>query len=122
MCAHCEQVTLVVDSHSGHCHFCGASWDSAELLAYDYLGCPDGLLALIFPCPRCDSAAFVEGVNFAGSARLSDTLYCFGCGVRHEARDLATCAGCSRPWPTDADADRLGPTLCPDCWGQADVT
>jgi hypothetical protein len=118
MCPYCEQMTLVVAPHSGDCRFCGASWDSAELLAFDYLGCSDGQLALAFPCPQCDTAAFVEGVNFADGTRLSDTLYCFGCSNRHEARDLATCAGCSRPWPTPADADRLGFTLCPDCRAQ----
>ncbi|MFJ8948436.1 hypothetical protein ACIRG4_35395 [Streptomyces sp. NPDC102395] len=118
MCPHCEQMTLFVAPHSGDCCFCGASWNSAELLAFDYLGCSDGQLALRFPCPHCDTAAFVEGINFADGTRLSDTLYCFGCSARHEARDLATCAGCSRPWPVDADANRLGPTLCPDCWHQ----
>nr|WSZ18925.1 hypothetical protein OH837_39165 [Streptomyces canus] len=118
MCPYCEQMTLVVAPHSGDCRFCGASWDSAELLAFDYLGCSDGQLALAFPCPQCDAAAFVEGVNFADGTRLSDTLYCFGCSNRHEARDLATCAGCSRPWPTPADADSLGFTLCPDCRAQ----
>ncbi|WP_435613463.1 hypothetical protein [Streptomyces sp. bgisy159] len=118
MCPSCEQMTLVVAPHSGDCRFCGASWDSAELLSFNYLGCSDGLLARAYPCPQCDTGAFVEGVNFADGTRLSDTLYCFGCSVRHEARDLATCAGCSRPWPVEADADRLGATLCPDCWDQ----
>ncbi|MEU1895685.1 hypothetical protein [Streptomyces pristinaespiralis] len=118
MCPSCEQMTLVVAPHSGECRFCGASWDSAELLAYEYLGCSDGLSARAYPCPQCDTAAFVEGVSFADGTRLSDTLHCFGCTTRHEARDLATCAGCSRPWPVEADADRLGSTLCPDCLDQ----
>ncbi|MEU1516185.1 hypothetical protein ABZ490_29295 [Streptomyces sp. NPDC005811] len=115
MCPYCEQMTLIVASGSGDCRFCGGSWDSAELLAFDYLGCPDGRLALTFICPQCDSPAFVEGARFADGNRRSDTLHCFGCGARHQARNLATCAGCSRLWPADADADRLGHTLCPDC-------
>ncbi|WP_217547672.1 hypothetical protein [Streptomyces sp. GbtcB6] len=118
MCPTCEQMTLVVAPQSGDCRFCTASWDSAELLVFDYLVCSDGQLARAYPCPQCDTTTFVEGVNFVDGPRLSDTLYCFGCAARHEARDLANCSGCSRPWPIEADVDGSDTTLCPDCWNQ----
>ncbi|MGW4979789.1 hypothetical protein, partial [Streptomyces mirabilis] len=118
MCPSCEQMTLVVTPQNGDCRFCGESWDSAEVLVFSYVGCSDGLLAQVYPCPQCDTNTFVESVRFVDSPKGSDTLYCFGCAIRYEAQDLSLCTSCSRPWPTEADDEGSVATLCPDCWEQ----
>jgi hypothetical protein len=116
-CPACEQMTLVVVPGSGSCRFCGDSWHSAELLIFDYLGSPDGqdTDGLARLCPQCDDNTLVHGVVFADSPGMYDTLYCFCCGTRHTARDLVPCAGCSRPWPIQADIEGLVANLCPYC-------
>ncbi|MCX4458514.1 hypothetical protein OOK58_42130 [Streptomyces sp. NBC_01728] len=119
-CPNCEQMTLVAAPGGGACHFCGESWPSDELLASDYLGGPAQLEALARACPQCDAHTLVQGVVFANSPRGNDLWFCFCCAARYTPEELVSCAGCSRPWPMEADIDGSDATLCPDCRDQTE--
>ncbi|MFC7908312.1 hypothetical protein [Streptomyces nigra] len=114
-CPACEQMALVLTPGGGRCHFCGQSWHDGEQLLFAYLRSPDTPDVAGRGCPQCHAFALVAGVVFADSPEVSDTLYCFGCGARHAARDLVPCAGCSRPWFIEADVEGSIANLCPDC-------
>lgn len=114
-CPSCEQMTLVVAPGGGRCHFCGQSWHDGEQLLLAYLRSPDTPDAAGRACPQCHAFALVQGVVFADSPEISDTLYCFDCGARHAADELVLCAGCSRLWFREADIEGSVANLCPAC-------
>lgn len=56
-----------------------------------------------------------SGVIFADGPTVPDTVYCFSCTVRYAGQELASCVGCSRPWPFVADVEDSIAVLCPEC-------
>jgi hypothetical protein len=75
----------------------------------------DGLA--VHRCPQCDDTGLMQGIHFADHRDI-DTWYCFACGLRHHVQDLTPCAGCSRPWPVEADIDGAAAALCAQCRDQ----
>ncbi|MFJ6086492.1 hypothetical protein ACIQI8_34395 [Streptomyces sp. NPDC092369] len=115
MCPACEQRALVVVPAGGRCRFCDQAWHDATMLTFDYLGTPDARNAVTRVCPHCHVLALVEGVVFADSPEVSDTLYCFYCAARHSSHELVLCAGCARQWFLESEIEGTAPDLCPDC-------
>ncbi|GHB22808.1 hypothetical protein GCM10010306_014470 [Streptomyces umbrinus] len=114
MCPACEQRALVVVPAGGRCRFCDQAWHDASLV-FDYLGTPDARNAVTRVCLHCHVLSLVEGVVFADSPEVPDTLYCFCCGARHASHELVLCAGCTRQWFLEAEDEGTAPHLCPDC-------
>lgn len=115
MCPACEQRALVAIPGDWRCRFCGQSWPTGDQLLFDYLYTPDARDVVARACPECGALGLVTGIVFADAPEVSDTVYCFCCGVRHAAHELVLCTGCSRLRFIETDVEGSAADLCPAC-------
>ncbi|MFK4272536.1 hypothetical protein [Streptomyces milbemycinicus] len=119
-CPDCEQMAFVVAPGGGTCRFCGTSWPEDGLFIEDYLGAYPDPGATAHPCPQCEAHTLVQGIIFADSPGANDMWHCFKCIARYTSRELIACAGCSRPWPIEADVQGSVAALCTACREQTE--